>query len=313
MDYVSCGNVMLDRIESRNGELGPLNLGGPALYALSGIRVWTENCTIACRAGADFDLYFGPWMSQNGISSDNIHIETENNIEYIIKRRDQLPIHWNPVYGIEHKGYLRVTPELIDEATDHETKGVFLVQNEDRIFWQKVYEIKTRKGFKVLWEYEDFLRTEKPSEQLRRIQQVIPMTDMFSLTLPEASRLFGIAQRDEEAIINRIMTLPVELTLLRLGNNGSWAITPTTAAHCDAIDIPDTVDPLGCGSTASGAALYAHCEGYNPAMVAVMANVSAGYTAAQLGPVQNISEQIMEEAKKLSEVQYKKVIARKKQ
>lgn len=313
MEYIACGNLMLDRIENKNGEPGALNIGGFALFALSGIRLWTENCKVACRVGADYGSYFGPWMERNNIPQENISVEVEHNIQHIVKRRDHQAIHWLPVYGAEHRGYLLITPEHIDAATDYDTKGIFLNQSEDKIFWQKLYDIKTRKGFKVLWEFSSYNKIERPAEMLRRILDIMPMTDMWSISIAEASRLFGIPQRDEDAIIDEIMKLPIELTLLRLGNNGSWAVTPTTAAHCDAIDVPETIDPLGCGSTASGAALYAHCEGFSPAMVATMANVAAGHTAAQLGPAPHLTPEVMQRAQALAKQQYKKTIVRKKQ
>lgn len=313
MDYVACSNVMLDRIEGKNDEQTPLNLSGPALFALSGMRIWTENCKIACRAGADFDQYFAAWMDRHGLPVDCVDIETEHNILHLLKRRGQNTIDWLAVYGAEHKGYLRVTPELIDRATDHETKGIYLMQDEDIVFWRKLYDIKTRKGFKIMWENEEFLRGKKASEKLRRVKEVLPMADLWSVSLAEAARMFNIAQRNEEDIVNAVMKMPVQLTLLRLGNNGSWAVTPTSAAYCEAIDIPRTVDPLGCGSTASGAALVAHCEGYNAARVAVMANVAAGYTAAHLGVVPRITDDMTRQARQLADAQYKKVTLKKKQ
>lgn len=312
MRYVACGNVMLDRVEDRNGEPGPINLGGPALFALSGMRIWTEQCKIACRAGADFGAYFGNWMDRHNIVRDSVDIETEHNILHILKRRDQSAVHWQAVYGEEHKGYLRVTPELIDRATDYETMGIWIAQNEDKVFWQKLYDVKTRKGFKVLWENEPPLRDEKPAQHLQRIKDVLPMADLWTVTLPEASRLFGIPQRNEDDLIAEIMKLPVELTLLRMGSNGSWAVTPSAAAHCDSLDVDETVDPLGCGSTAAGAALVAHCEGYNAARVAVMANVAAGFTAAQMGVMDPITAERMQRAQQLADVQYKRVTAKRK-
>jgi sugar/nucleoside kinase (ribokinase family) len=97
------------------------------------------------------------------------------------------------------------------------------------------------------------------------------------------------------------MELGVEFTLFRVGEKGAYAVTPEKAFFCGSIKISKTVDPTGCGNCATGAAMYAHVSGKNAKEAVVMANIAAGYNAAQLGPYPRYTDLDMDDAKKLLE------------
>ena len=42
IEYLACGNIMSDQVEHEDGTFSPWHIGGPALYALAGIRLWTD-------------------------------------------------------------------------------------------------------------------------------------------------------------------------------------------------------------------------------------------------------------------------------
>ena len=49
IEYLACGNIMSDRIERQDGSFSEWNMGGPAFFTLSGIRLWTKACKLVCR------------------------------------------------------------------------------------------------------------------------------------------------------------------------------------------------------------------------------------------------------------------------
>jgi sugar/nucleoside kinase (ribokinase family) len=145
-----------------------------------------------------------------------------------------------------------------------------------------------------MWELEH-----TGEDALRRVKNVIGIADMWSLNLSEASMLFDIPREREEDMINLIMKMPVEMTLFRVGKRGAYCVTPTNAVFCPSIDIAESVDPTGCGNCSTGAAMYAHLEGYSPAEVVAIANISAGFNAAQFGPYPLFTEVDMSRAQAL--------------
>jgi Sugar kinases, ribokinase family len=60
-----------------------------------------------------------------------------------------------------------------------------------------------------------------------------------------------------------------------------------------------TIDPTGCGNSATAGALFAFVEGMDLFSVGAAANISASYTNAQRGPYPKADDNVMREAKKL--------------
>ena len=77
-EYLACGNIMSDRIERQDGSFSEWNMGGPAFFALSGIRLWTKACKLVCRTGEDYAPTYGRWMDANGVSRESVQVEAEN-------------------------------------------------------------------------------------------------------------------------------------------------------------------------------------------------------------------------------------------
>jgi len=293
--YLACGNIMSDGVVLPDGTLTRMNIGGPSMFALSGIRLFTDSCKLVTRSGADYTDTYGAWMDTNGLTRESIRVEVEHCTQHIIQHNADNSYTTTSKFGSEHLGYLKTSPADIEAAIGPDTKAFYLAQNVDRVFWKKIAELKERTGVKMMWEIEPNIT------DTERMMDVISVPDMFSLNWFEASRLFGIPKENDEDIINEIMKLPVELTLYRVGPRGAYAVTPTNAVFCGPVDpYGPSVDPTGCGNTSTGAALYAHMEGFDPAMVVAIANVAAGFNAAQYGPVPVVTEEITDLAMKLA-------------
>lgn len=293
--YLCCGNIMSDAVEDKNGIVSDIHPGGPAFYALAGVRLWTGDCRLVSQAGEDYDGIYGKWLDDNGISRKSVRVSAENCTQHILRYdRSDGVYSWRSVYGQENLGFLKTTPEHIEEAISDDTAGFYLAQNTDKVFWRKLEDIKSRRNVKMMWELEHY-------KDLRRVMDVIGIADMWSLNLTEASLLFDLPVEREDDIINRIMKMPVEMTLFRVGKRGAYCVTPTDAVFCPSVDIAESIDPTGCGNCSTGAAMYAHLAGHSPAEVVAMANISAGFNAAQFGPYPLFTEEETARARKLLE------------
>ncbi|NLL91846.1 MAG: carbohydrate kinase family protein [Ruminococcaceae bacterium] len=296
MKYLACGNIMSDIVIDANGVPGPLHMGGPAFFALTALRLWTKDCKLVCKTGADYDETYGSWMDLHGLSRESIRVEADNCTVHVLKYRPDGLFDWESMYGYEALGYLITPPQQIDEACEDDTKGFYFANGLDTVIWRKIDEFKTRRGVKMMWEFGGKAPDGTPETSLKMMKNVIHIADMWSINSAEAEFLFGIPRDKDEDIINEIMKLPVEMTLYRVGKRGAYAVTPSTAVFCESIDITESVDPTGCGNSSTGAAMWAHLEGYDPEMVVSIANVTAGYNAAQLGPIPHITDEIMKDA-----------------
>ncbi len=305
--YLSCGNIMSDYVEQADGTLGEIHMGGPAFFALTGIRLWSRECKLVCRAGADYVDSYGKWMTTNGLSCASIHVAADHCTQHILKHHKDGTYGWRSRFGQELLGYLKTRPEDIEEALTPEVKGIYMAQNVDKVYWQKVSRLKEKYDFRFMWELEAMPEHLSEDEWLPAVKNVIENADMWSLNSSEASQLFGIPKENEEDIISEIMKMPVEMTLFRVGKKGAYAVSPSAAIFCPSIDVASSVDPTGCGNCSTGAAMYAHVNGYSLKEVVIMANIAAGYNAAQYGPYMNFSDDVTENAHKLR-LQYLKEI-----
>jgi len=54
IEYLACGNIMSDNVIAADGTESGWHIGGPALFALAGARLYTDKCKLVCRTGADY-------------------------------------------------------------------------------------------------------------------------------------------------------------------------------------------------------------------------------------------------------------------
>lgn len=305
IEYLACGNIMSDRVEHEDGTFSPWHIGGPALYALAGIRLWTDKCKLVTQTGADYVETYGRWLDENGLSHESVLVEAERVNRFTLRYRpDDQGFTYEAHQTHEYLGYLKTHPYHIDAAAGPGVKGMYWAQNLDRVVWKNLAKVKEKHGFQIMWEieYGGSVRDLPREFKLERIPEILEIADMWSINHNEASHLFDIPRDEDERIIRELMKLPAKFTLYRVGRRGAYAVTKTQAFFCPSVQpFGASVDPTGCGNNSTGAALYAWVEGYSPDMVVAMANVSAGYNAAQHGPYPRFTPEVMQQALQLAE------------
>ena len=166
-DYVIAGNVMLDRVIFMDGsESGRESIGGPATFAYSGVRLWTDNVLQCSNVGADWEPLFNTWIEKNHVETKGFKVITDRCNHSIMRYKDKsgayawdmdVPVseeeYWLKNDAWQDFGYMKSSPENIEQFTQNAgVKGVYVAQNADRTFWKKFGAIKKRDGFKLIWE-----------------------------------------------------------------------------------------------------------------------------------------------------------------
>lgn len=290
IEYIAFGNVMLDKVRFQDGTASAEeHIGGPATFAYSGIKLWTDKVMQSSRVGDDFHPLFDPWMEKNHVIGDGFEVATEHsNHSYLVylpdgtytgdRETEPFRSDWYQDFG-----YLKTSPEQISRWTQgRKVKGIYIAQNCDRIWWEKLKQIKARDGFKMMWEIEG------PSAYKKFLPDVynsLENVDIFSINFNEACNLFGVAT--EKECIHELQKLPVDITLFRVGARGCYSVTREEVYYLPPAPSDRVVDPTGCGNTSTGSALYAYCEGKDALMVGIMANVAAAQNIRQFGIIQD--------------------------
>lgn len=307
-DYICAGNLILDSKGMKDAHEGCKEYpGGPATFAYTGVRIWTDSVMQLSRTGKDYEPFFREWIEKNEVETQGIKIVCDRA---------------NHLYGFSHAygfcpapefdamtldawqdfGYQKIRPEDIGEFTkEGGVKGVYLAANPDSVFWDMLGMIKQRDGFKLMWEIESVWA--RP-EFMDIILHAAQFTDIFSINLAETQNLFG-CESDEDCI-RGLRTLGVDMTLFRVGERGLYVVTKDEAVYLPPAPGP-VVDTVGCGNSSTGGALYAYAEGKDPLTVGLMANIASARNLMQYGLIpefQSIRDECFQELEALKE-QYK--------
>ena len=312
-DYVIAGNVMLDRVIFMDGsESGRESIGGPATFAYSGVRLWTDNVLQCSNVGADWEPLFNTWIEKNHVETKGFKVITDRCNHSIMRYKDKsgayawdmdVPVseeeYWLKNDAWQDFGYMKSSPENIEQFTQNAgVKGVYVAQNADRTFWKKFGAIKKRDGFKLIWEIEGPWAHIHYLEDIKEICR--DNVDVFSCNIEEAEKLFD-CKGDEECIAG-LQSLDVDLTLFRVGERGLYVVTKDDAIYLPPAPGP-IVDPCGCGNTSTGSALYAYCEGKDPLMIGIMANIASSMNIRQYGVIPDFAA-VRQEAYQMAEDLY---------
>jgi len=313
MEYLLAGNLMVDTILFRDGSKTD-QLGGPAPFAYTGVKLWTDNCKLVCNVGNDFNNYYGEWCRANQVNRDSIcilgdycnHTELGYNDDGTYGITDYmapLDLAWMTDY-LERLGYLRIRPKDIERAIgDDDIKGVYLSQDCDRVFWEQIGEIKKRHPFTMMWEIET---RHALRENLDDVLYALQWVDLFSVNLPECQKLFEL--EEEQKIVERLKEIPVTMTVFRVGERGLYVIYGAEDYFFPSASNDGVIDPTGCGNSSTGAALYAYCETKDPICVGIIANVASSINLGYKGLIPDLmgSRETAEKKREVHEAEYRK-------
>lgn len=305
-EYICAGNLIYDSKGMKDPYYGCQEyLGGPATFAYTGIRIWTDSVMQVSKTGADCEELIRPWIEHNKVETKGIQIvcERSNHLygfmhAYGAPRPESFDRHTLDAW--QDFGYMKTSPEDIEKFTkDGGVKGVYIASNCDKVFWDKLGAIKKRDGFKLMWEIESVWADK---QYMDKVLYACQFADIFSINVAETRKLFE-CETDEDCI-RGLQTLPVDMTLFRVGERGAYVVTKDDSVYLPPAPGP-VVDTVGCGNSSTGSALYAYAEGKDPLMVGIMANIASSMNIRQNGVIPDF-DAIRDECYKEAEELYKK-------
>lgn len=297
-DYLVTGSTILNDIVYADGTKKCGFLGG-TLYAVNGIKTYTDSVLFISPAGPDFDSYYGDYFRANGLSAEGMELILPKT-QYNVVEYNAGGQWWeHSVYGEAYVDEVGTDPlvktEYVVKHSSEDTKGIYFESTCGEDVWDGLCEIrKAARNAVILAELSS---VDIEDHKLHgKVFGLIEKVDMYSVNLPESMELFGTSSGEES--IKRIIEIG-KPCFFRVGNKGSYMIEDGRAWFAPMVGA--SVDSTGCGNCSTGAALYGYCEKKHPLMTAVMANHAAGLNAAQVGPYPLYTKEVREETVRSSE------------
>ena len=296
MKYICSGNIMSDSIWQPDGTTVGPNLGGPALFAFAGVRLYSDDCQILAGVGADFDEVYGKWCKDNDVDQSQIWRMVEKTKHNILVYNEEDGTYGGKEHGDQLRyyqdfGYTEATPDRFALVCDENSCLYYPHDTFNMVSWENFFKVKADKKFKYMWEIH---ANSAIPQQLENIKWVISQVEMFSVNYPEMKNLMG-AKSELEAI-DFIKSIFSGFSIMRVGKKGMYTIFGDKHYFIPSINSEHAVDPTGCGNCSTGAAMYAFCETKDPIMAGIMANISAGYNVLQYGPYPHFTQKERTEA-----------------
>lgn len=283
-EYIAAGISIINDILYIDGSGKNGRLGGCAVFAYSGIALYSDSVLLLSSGGPDFFDYYGSYFEENGISKEGISLTMPHTHHTLLKYEKDGTWNETSIYGENdfalQNEKCRTSLEKLRPFLSKKTRGLYLDAAADEQIFEEVEAIRRlAPQIRIMWEPPTF-SSKDPSKReiiLKNLEKV----DYYSMNLDEACAFFDVSCRHE--VIAKIMKLNVPC-FLREGENGSSWIEEGEIASLRACDPEKAVDVTGCGNCSAAAALYAAREGLPPRDIVMYANVAAGLCARHEGP-----------------------------
>lgn len=314
--YLACGNVLYDSVKDIEGHDFGEHIGGQALYAASGIRVWTKDVKMVANGGKlDFDQYL-QWFKNNDLTTEGINFEQDYTAHVCMQHTESgayktATADSGLVYNEYLQGMMELRMEQIEANIDEDTVAIYHHPHiPDTVYFDKIGKMREKYGIRFMYELVYGRRfLPEPYFNLNKLKDAVKVAGMWSLNRNEAEILFDIPRDRDEDMIAQLQKFPeFEMCYYRCGSKGAYVVTKEKAVFVPLIDVTDSVDPVGCGNCSTGTAMAAWCEtGGDLLMTGIMSAISAGFNAAQSGPWPCYSPEDEELARRMADEYYRKL------
>ena len=283
--YIAAGISIINDISYIDGSFRKGRLGGCAVFAYGGIRLFTDSVLFLSSGGPDFFEYYGDYFRENQIPAEGISISLPHTHHTLMKYEKDGSWHEESIYGADYFAKQsennRTSFEKLKPFLNKDTEGLYLDAGAHEAIFDEIPLIrKEAPQLKIMWEPPTF--SSKDPSMKERILDDLKKVDYYSMNLDEASSFFGVDTRDE--IVRSMMELNIP-SFLREGENGSSWIEDRQIVSCPAIDRDKAIDVTGCGNTSAAAALYWRNEGESFEEIVLHANEAASLCSKYEGPI----------------------------
>ncbi|POP32846.1 carbohydrate kinase family protein [Lactonifactor longoviformis] len=293
MDYIVASTAVTDEIRFSDGKTVEKVAGGAGIYALCGMKLWSDSVLLATGVGADYREIYGEWYETNKISMEGLLVKDEKTPHTVIQYFEDGERTETPLYGPDHYKKIEITPEDLKPYFSA-SKGIYIFKNDSPDFWEKILVMKKESPAAVMWEIANDATCLEKKEHVREIASRL---DILSINMTEARALLGLERKED--IIQEFQSWNLKLVFLRQGARGAVMITPKEAVEVPSCQGVKVMDPTGGGNSSSGAVLCGYCQGYSPAECGRMGSISAAMCISQYGVPKRIQKEEQEEALRL--------------
>lgn len=306
MRYIVAGFTITNDIIFADKTKSCGHLGG-AIFALEGVRLYTDDVLYVSNVGPDYEQWYGKFMEDNHLSSEGLH--------YILPHTHYNTVEYYPdgryfeysIYGDEfYKENLKLAhltgPQVLDGCRE-DTRAAYFDSHLDEPIWHDggIKAIRD-KGVKLMWEIptRDAIDPNLKEQVLDCINQV----DMYSINRPESFDFFGV-ETEEDAI--KAMIELGKPCFYRVGSKGSYMVADGTSVFVPSLLVGPIVDQTGCGNCSTATSMYAWFEGHDHIMTCLLSNIAAAYNLLQHGPYPVMDEKVAADAYGLALKRYKEI------
>lgn len=289
MKYLVTGPVNVDRIfPLENGEYQTphVEIGGGGIYALSGIKLWTDDCMPVAYAGTDYPAYYSKWFSDNSILPDGMTAIFDETVatRLYYQPDGRYTIEWAP--GDLGTGRNTANIQLLEPFLQPAVHGIHLVAHGNAVFFSQLDRYRKSCGIRVGYEINN--ENEFYVNAPEFIETVTSRyLDFFSLSYGEMKEYFPDT-RDVRDALERCMSWGCPV-YLRAGTEGGYMIADGTCCHIPMVSAFGNTDPTGCGNTSTAAVFWALSEGYSPKRAGIIGAVTASLNAGYNGLIERIT------------------------
>ena len=284
MDFIIASTSVTDEIRFADKKTVKKVAGGAGIYALCGIKLWSDSVMPVTGVGRDYSSLYGAWYRKNGIPMDGLIVKSDKTPYNVIQYFEDGERSETPLYGPDHYKQIEVTPAELEQYFQT-ARGIYIFKNSSHDFWQQTVPMLKKRRASVMWEIANDSTCPECLEEVRLIAENV---DIFSINLTESCRLFGVGTLEE--VIERFCQWKTGMVFLRQGYRGAVMITPNEVSFVPSVKNVDVVDPTGGGNSSSGAVLYGYCSGYSPRECGMMGSIAAAMCLEQFGVPQRIGE-----------------------
>lgn len=277
MDFIVASTSVTDEIRFADGKTVKRVAGGAGIYALCGIKLWSDSVMPVTGVGQDYESLYGAWYGKNSISMEGLIMKDDKTPYNVIQYFEDGERSETPLYGPDHYKKIEVTPEEL-EPYFQTAKGIYIFKNSGHDFWKKILPMLKKRTAAVMWEIAN---DSTHPECLEEVREIAGNIDIFSINLAESYHLFGVSTLDE--VIEQFRQWNVNMIFLRQGSKGAVMITPREVTFVPSVEHVNVVDPTGGGNSSSGAVLYGYCSGYSPRECGIMGSIAAAMCLEQYG------------------------------
>ena len=293
---MASGYVIIDDIEYADGKTIKNRLGGGAVFAMSGMKLWTDDVLSVNYVGEDFVDYFGGWFGKNNIPLEGNRVRAKYTIHYRLVYAENgtyvcVPTKENPeAYTEKLRALMDPDMELLQPYLA-DCAGLDVLFSADEHLFREMDLYRQRYGFKVMWEYSDFRAASY--NKIETLFRCLRYVDMFSINGFESQELFGIS--DEMQLVSFFKKFPVPV-FFRVGEKGSYYKQDGKALFFPIIRAEGKADPTGCGNTSTSAVLWAYASGHSMKDIGLIGTITATINAQHMGLIGDYTPQLRQQA-----------------